>query len=130
MSTAAPPNSSRQNSTRPGTPNLIEDRLEEAKRALWWSEVIRASLRLAIAAMIALLFWLVVDHWVYSPGVVIRALLFVAAVAASSAYLILRWWPIVSSSVTDEYAAWSLEQDHQDYRQQLTSYVTLKRSGA
>ncbi|MEM6470976.1 MAG: hypothetical protein AAF802_15565 [Planctomycetota bacterium] len=110
--------------------DLIQDRIEEAKRALWWSEVTRASLTLLIAGMTGLLVWLVIDHWVYSPGAILRTVLFLGVLLAVAFYLVRRWWPVVSSSVTDEYAAWSLEQDHQDYRQQLTSYVTLKQAGA
>ncbi|MCA9138892.1 MAG: hypothetical protein KDB00_19105 [Planctomycetales bacterium] len=108
---------------------LIDQRIEEARRALWWSELTRTGLRVAIGTMLALLVWLVMDHWFYSPGPLVRVICFVALLVTATRFFIRRAWPVMTSSVTPEYAAWALEQDHADYREQLTSYVTLKHDG-
>lgn len=125
MSTAAPPVATAKPST---ADQLIDQRIEEARRAIWWSELTRTGLKAVIGTMLALLAWLVMDHWIYSPGLVVRLLSFVALAAAVIWYVVQRAWPVMTSRVTSEYAAWALEQDHPDYRQQLTSYVTLKES--
>ncbi|QDV47664.1 hypothetical protein Enr13x_75750 [Stieleria neptunia] len=135
MSTVAPPVTPSKRSVDPsqGTEaakrtaaeQLIEQRIDEARRALWWSELTRTGLMVVIGSMLALLVWLVVDHWVYSPGPIVRSASFAALVTLAGWFLIRRAWPVMTSRVTREYAAWALEQDHPDYRQQLTSYVTL-----
>ncbi|QEF96266.1 hypothetical protein Mal15_02930 [Stieleria maiorica] len=130
MSTVAPPVSPSQHTGEPArrsaAEQLIEQRIEEARRALWWSELTRTCLMVVIGSMLALLVWLVMDHWFYSPGRLVRSISFVSLVAVACWFLIRRAWPVMTSRVTREYAAWALEQDHPDYRQQLTSYVTLR----
>jgi hypothetical protein len=123
MSTATPPVRSTKVSE---TETLIDQRVEEARRALWWSEATRTFLVAVIAAMVAVLAWLIVDHWIYSPGPLARSVCLIGLVTAIAVYLYRRGWPLIRSKVTAEYAAWSLEQDHPEYRQQLTSYVTLR----
>ncbi|MEO1524763.1 MAG: hypothetical protein AAFX06_04970 [Planctomycetota bacterium] len=108
---------------------LIDQRIDEARRALWWGELIRTLLAVAIGSMIAILAWLLFDHWVYASGPLLRTVSFVVLAAAAAWFLVRRVWPVLTSRVTEEYAAWALEQGHEDYRQQLTSYVTLKPDG-
>ena len=128
MSTIAPPAvTPNASSPQSAADQLIDQRIEEARRALWWSELTRIGLTVVIGSMLALLTWLLVDHWIYSPGRFVRVICFVGLVAAGLWYLIRRAWPVMTSRVTSEYAAWALEKDHPDYRQQLTSYVTLKQ---
>ncbi|MEL6107001.1 MAG: hypothetical protein AAFU85_13225 [Planctomycetota bacterium] len=109
---------------------LIDQRIDEARRALWWGELIRTLLTIVIGSMVAILGWLVFDHWVYASGPFLRSVSLVALIAVVTWFLVRRVWPVLTSKVTDEYAAWALEQGHSDYRQQLTSYVTLKPDGA
>ncbi|PNY38107.1 circumsporozoite protein- membrane associated protein [Rhodopirellula baltica] len=111
---------------RSAAEQIIDERIEEARRALWWSEITRAVLKIAIGSMAALLAWLVLDHWIYSPGMSIRVLAFAAFLGVVIWYFVRHTWPLMTQQVTSEYAAWALENDHPDYRQQLTSYVTLK----
>ena len=124
MSTAA---STVNQPTPSAADQLIDQRIEEARRALWWSELTRTVLMVAIGSMLALLCWLVMDHWIYSPGPFVRALCFTSMVVCAFWFFFRRAWPVMTSNVTSEYAAWALEKDHSDYRQTLTSYVTLKK---
>ncbi|MCC9600626.1 hypothetical protein LOC67_08635 [Stieleria sp. JC731] len=132
MSTlASPPNSHSgsplvQATDRASFEHVINERIEEARRALWWSELTRSVLRILIGGMSALLLWLVLDHWVYSPSIGVRVLCFAGSIGAGVWYFVRHTWPLMTKQVTREYAAWALEKDQPDYRQQLTSYVTLK----
>ena len=108
------------------TDQLIGQRLDEARRALWFGELTRTALRAVIACFVVTLAWIVIDQWIYSPGLMVRTLCFLTAGATLIWYCVARLWPVLTSKVTDEYAAWALEQEQPDFRQQLTSYVTLK----
>lgn len=109
-----------------GADALIEDRIEEAQRALWWAELVRSSLTLAIVSMLVLLAWLVVDQWIYSPGMVARLLISLCLLGIGIWYVFRRVMPLLRSSIRPEYAARSLERDLPELRQSLTSYVTLR----
>ena len=75
MSTAAPPVTPQQVSPAEA---VIDERIVEAQRALWWSELTRTALKVVIGSMLAVLGWLVIDHWVYSPGVLARTIVMTA----------------------------------------------------
>ncbi|MFK8111882.1 MAG: circumsporozoite protein- membrane associated protein [Rubripirellula sp.] len=131
MSIAAPPKSNSPEPPPAGgavsqADQLIEQRIAEACRALWWAELTRSVLRAVIAIIVLMLVWVIVDQWVYSPGVLVRTLLFVASVSALGGYGWFRVRPLLGSSIRPEYAARSLESDMPDLRQSLTSYVTLR----
>ncbi|MEM8667168.1 MAG: circumsporozoite protein- membrane associated protein, partial [Planctomycetota bacterium] len=133
MSTAAPPPPANPASTThlpaaKGTKSdrVIEDRITEACRALWWAEVTRACLRVVLVAMSCLLVWLIMDQWFYSPGILVRTLVWLGVLVAGAAYLWKRVVPLLRSQIRPEYAARSLERDMPDLRQSLTSYVTLR----
>ncbi len=99
----------------------------EACRALWWAELVRAVLRMVVVAIGALLLWVVMDQWLYSPGRVVRMLASLALLVAFGVYFYRCLRPLLSSSIRPEYAARSLERDMPELRQALTSYVTLRR---
>ena len=80
--------------------------------------------------MVAILAWLLFDHWIYASGPLLRTLSLLALIAIATWFVVRRVWPVLTSRVSEEYAAWALEQGHSDYRQQLTSYVTLKTGRA
>ena len=105
---------------------LIGARISEACAALWWAELIRAALRLAIVLIICLLAWVVIDQWIYSPGIVVRTLALAGLVGWTGWSVVYRLRPILGSSIRPEYAARSLEHDLPTMRQTLTSYVTLR----
>ena len=126
MSQASVP---QRNTQRASVEQLIEDRIEEARRALWWGELVRTLLTIAMGAMSAVLLWLVIDHWLYSPGPLVRSVALLAFLSVASWAIVRKAWPVLTSRVTREYAAWAIEKDHPDYRQQLTSYVTLRPAG-
>ena len=109
-----------------GADRLIEDRIEEAQRALWWAELVRSTLTLAIVGILVLLTWLVVDQWIYSPGMLARLLISLGLLGMGSWYVFRRVLPLLRSSIRPEYAARSLERDLPELRQSLTSYVTLR----
>ena len=102
MSTAAPvrPETSRSKpaATVNRTDYLIEQRITEACRALWWAEMVRNCLRLVLGAMAWTLVWLIVDQWIYSPGMGLRVVVWIAAVACACWYVwnkilpLLRMW--------------------------------------
>ena len=108
---------------------LIDQRIDEARRALWWGELVRTLLAIVIGSMVAILAWLLFDHWIYASGPLLRTLSLLALIAIATWFVVRRVWPVLTSRVSEEYAAWALEQGHSDYRQQLTSYVTLKPDG-
>jgi hypothetical protein len=133
MSTASPVASPRPaDSARPKVKadDVIRERIAEACSALWWAELTRASLRIVIVWLIALLLWLVVDQWVYSPGVLLRVVALVALLTWTVRRVLLVVWPIMRSSIRPEYAARSLERDNPQLHQDLTSYVTLQSDRA
>ena len=84
----APPPASPPNKAGSGvsvTDRLIDERIGEACRALWWAEIVRSGLRLVILSIGVLLLWVVIDQWVYSPGNGLRVVLFLAASVGVSA---------------------------------------------
>jgi hypothetical protein len=133
MSTTAPappvaPAGDTKAAAQKATPadHLIDHRIAEACRHLWWAEVVRSFLRVALVAMSGILAWLVVDHWLFSPGIWIRVAAWLFAVTLAGGYFWFRILPLLRSRVRPEYAARSLERDLPDLRQSLTSYVTLR----
>jgi hypothetical protein len=130
MSIATPPRTAKSPSkdkvTRAGADQLIESRIDEACRALWWAELVRSVLKLTVFTLAAVLGWVVIDQWVYSPGWGGRLLAFVGFVAAIGTYAYRRLRPLVGSTIRPEYAARSLERDLPELRHSLTSYVTLR----
>lgn len=129
MSIAAPPRPGSQSNgsgTKSVSDQLIDARIVEACKALWWAEVVRTLLRLVIAAIGLLLVWVVVDQWVYSPGNGLRIVLFAGICVSLVRYVLRRVVPLLGSAIRPEYAARSLERDLPELRQSLTSYVTLR----
>ncbi len=129
MSIAPPPNPAPQttgSSTSSVSDQLIDARIVEACKALWWAEVVRTLLRLVIVAIGLLLVWVVVDQWVYSPGNGLRIVLFAAICVSLVWYVLRRVVPLLGSAIRPEYAARSLERDLPELRQSLTSYVMLR----
>lgn len=124
MSVAAPPKPPA--STVSQADRLIEERVEEACRALWWAELTRAFLGIVLAGFVLVFLWLVVDQWVYSPGPLGRSTLLLASLAGLVWCIWFRVVPLIKSSVRPEYAARSLENDMPELRQALTSYITLR----
>ncbi|MEE2936059.1 MAG: circumsporozoite protein- membrane associated protein, partial [Planctomycetota bacterium] len=112
------------------TDDLIEQRITEACRALWWAEMVRNCLRLVLGAMAWTLVWLVVDQWIYSPGMGSRVVVWIMTVAFACWYTRNKILPLLRSRIHPEYAARSLERDLPDLRQSLTSYVTLREQPA
>ncbi len=131
MSVAPPPQAASTSqpraSGRGASDQLIESRIVEACRALWWAELIRSVLRMVVVAIGVLLLWVVMDQWFYSPGRLVRMLASLALLAAVSIYFYRCLRPLLSSSIRPDYAARSLERDMPELRQALTSYVTLRR---
>ncbi len=105
---------------------LIEERIGEACKALWWAEVVRSGLRLLILSIVALLVWVIIDQWVYSPGRGVRLIAFAGMCVLVVYYAWRRVVPLMGSSIRPEYAARSLERDLPELRQSLTSYLTLR----
>ncbi len=106
---------------------LIESRIAEAAASLWWAELTRRILGLIIALVAGLLIWLIFDHWISSPGMVVRSAALLSALIAAGTYLYLRVLPMIGSQIRPEYAARSLERDLPELRHSLTSYVTLSK---
>ncbi len=102
-------------------------RIEAAQSALWRAELTRRVLVLVISVMAITLFWIVVDQWIWSPGVAGRSLIAVALTAAGAAYAYLRLWPVMHLRVREDYAARALERDHPELGHSLSSYVSLRQ---
>jgi len=114
--------------TKPnGADELINERIEDARRSLWWAELIRVGLKLAIASIVVIFLWLVIDHWIYSPNVPVRCTIFIGLLGLAIWYVKRRVLPLFGSTVCPEYAARALEKNLPDLRQSLTSYVTLRQ---
>ncbi len=131
MSTTIPPPTQ---SSEPGAApavssdidRLIEQRIVQACKALWWAELTRSALKLVIASIAILLAWVVVDQWIYSPGPLFRWVIFVTLALVGLRYLATRVLPLLGRTIRPEYAARSLERDFPELRQSLTSYVSLR----
>jgi hypothetical protein len=127
MSTATLPPNAAAKVPEPGVADrLIQQRIDEACKALWWAELIRDTLRTLIVALAAILAWVIVDQWLFSPGVGVRLLACTLLALWCGWRLVSRIVPLLSSSIRREYAARSLERDLPEMKQQLTSYVTLR----
>ena len=126
----APPSPARgPQSKSSGADHLINERIEDARRSLWWAELIRTGLKLAIASIAAVFVWLVIDQWVYSPNVAVRCIVFLGLLGLASWYVKRRVLPLFGSTVCPEYAARALEKNLPELRHSLTSYVTLRQEG-
>ena len=135
MATIAPPQTSNQAGPRSKTTSrdadqLIHERIEEARRSLWWAELIRSGLKLVISAIIAILVWLVVDQWIYSPNVVVRSAVLISLLGLAGWHLKFHVFPLFGSTVRPEYAARAMERGLPELRQSLTSYVTLRHEAS
>ena len=127
MSTATLPTDHRRKVPESGAADqLIEERIDEACRALWWAELIRDTLRTLIVA--------------YGGDRLgdRRPVDFFPRCRVSACWLAPVWpvvrlgssfrgsLPLLGSSIQPEYAARSLERDLPEMKQALTSYVTLR----
>ena len=106
--------------------DAIRGRLKEARQALWRAELVRSCLQLAIASIVILLVWVVLDQWVLAANKPFRLLALLAAMAGLVWYLRWRIAPIFQSTIRPEYAARALERDVPEMGYSLTSYVTLR----
>ncbi|TWU20643.1 hypothetical protein Pla52o_45210 [Novipirellula galeiformis] len=121
-----PPSTPREPNAFDSVAALVESRIGEAQKALWWAELIRSLLRILIGAVVAVLVWVVVDQWLYSPGRGARIVGFIALLSWVVSQTLLRVVPVLRGAIRPEYAAYSLERDVPEMRQELTSYVTLR----
>ena len=106
---------------------LIEERIENARRSLWWAELIRAGLKLALATIFTLLAWMVIDQWVYSPGIVVRCGTFIVFLGTALWFFKCRVLPLSKHSSARICGACT-RKSLPDLRQALTSYVTLRQT--
>ncbi|WP_442507960.1 circumsporozoite protein- membrane associated protein [Novipirellula sp. SH528] len=125
-SPAPPPAANRDQNAFQSVASLIESRIREAQNALWWSEFIRSILRIFIGVFVAVLLWVVMDQWIYTPGTLARVVGFSALIGWVVHQGITRVLPVIKGTIRPEYAARSLERDVPEMRQELTSYVTLR----
>ncbi|MFG0288828.1 MAG: circumsporozoite protein-membrane associated protein [Rhodopirellula sp. JB044] len=106
------------------------DKISAAQDALWRAELTRRVLILVIASMTTGLGWLVMDQWIWSPGVWGRTFVATVLLAAVAAYAYLRLWPVVHLRIREDYAARALERDHPELGHALSSYVSLRQQRA
>ncbi|MCH1495143.1 MAG: hypothetical protein L7U72_07940 [Rubripirellula sp.] len=139
MSAASPPsriNNAASAEVRGGrsTPNgnrvdeIIDQRIDETCRALWRAELTRRTLGLLICLNVIFFAWIVVDQWIYSPGVIVRTLSLGSILGIISAYIWRYILPILKSSIAPEYAARAIDRDLAEARQSLLSYLTLREA--
>ncbi|MEM9586458.1 MAG: circumsporozoite protein- membrane associated protein, partial [Planctomycetota bacterium] len=127
-SATAPPSAAQRPRGGQRAEMLINKRIDEVASALWWAKLIRDSLRLAIIVMLAVLAWVVVDQWIYSPGALGRSLFCLALVVWIVYRVVHNVMPLLGHRVQPEYAARSMERDAPEMKQALTSYVSLANS--
>ncbi|EMI52599.1 circumsporozoite protein-putative membrane associated protein [Rhodopirellula sallentina SM41] len=106
------------------------DKISAAQDSLWRAELTRRVLILVIASMVVGLGWLVMDQWIWSPGVWGRTIVAAVLLAAVAAYAYLRLWPVVHLRIREDYAARALERDHPELGHALSSYVSLRQQRA
>ncbi|TWU45468.1 hypothetical protein Q31b_06400 [Novipirellula aureliae] len=105
---------------------LVESRIAEAQNALWWAELTRVGLKTLLGALVGVLLFVVIDQWIYSPGILLRVGWFGAWLVWMGWMIFSRIIPVLSGTICPEYAARSLERDTPEMRQELTSYVMLR----
>ena len=117
-------------STSNGNPvdEIINQRIDETCRALWRAELTRRTLGLLICLNFMFFAWLVVDQWIYSPGIIVRTLSLGSILGITSAYIWRYILPILKSSIAPEYAARAIDCDLAEARQALLSYLTLREA--
>ncbi len=106
--------------------SLVESRIRETQNALWWAELVRSGLRIVIVILACTLGFIVVDQWIYSPGIATRSVCILCLLGWIVSQFVTRVVPILRGEIRPEYAARSLERDDPSMRQDLTSYVTLR----
>ncbi|MCC9654817.1 circumsporozoite protein- membrane associated protein [Rhodopirellula halodulae] len=132
-SVSQPPRSSSKDSRRgaaTGKSNfdaLIQERIDEARGALWRAELTRQVLLGVMVGMAALLAWVIMDHWIWSPGNWGRAIAALLGLVALGLHIQRSVWPVLRSSVRADYAARALERDHPELGHALSSYIALKQ---
>ncbi|PHQ32517.1 midas domain-containing protein [Rhodopirellula bahusiensis] len=104
---------------------MIQSRIDAARSALWRAELTRQILRGVLVGMAAMLAWVVMDQWIWSPGMIGRVVVASIAILAAVVYVVRSVWPVTRSSVRADYAARALERDHPELGHALSSYVTL-----
>ncbi|EMI21435.1 circumsporozoite protein- membrane associated protein, partial [Rhodopirellula maiorica SM1] len=129
-SQAPPPAANRDQNAFQNVASLIESRIREAQNALWWSEFVRSILRIFIGVFVAVLLWVVLDQWIYTPGMIARLAGFVVLLGWVVHQAVTRVFPVLKGTIRPEYAARSLERDVPEMRQELTSYVTLREQSS
>ena len=82
-------------------------------------------LRGVLVAMAAMLAWVVMDQWIWSPGIAGRLAFASIAIVAATVHIVRSVWPVMRSSVRADYAARALERDHPELGHALSSYITL-----
>jgi hypothetical protein len=113
---------------------LISARIDEARRALWWGELVRHCLRLVLGIMISIGVWILIDHWLLSrPSLSsmnpwARVVALASLIGGSAVYAWFQVVPLIGKTISPEYAARSLEKNYPSLRQSLTSYITLKEN--
>ncbi|MCM2373832.1 circumsporozoite protein-membrane associated protein [Aporhodopirellula aestuarii] len=110
--------------------SFVLERIASAQSALWRAELTRRVLTLVIAAMAVGLVWLVMDQWIWSPGVLGRSLIAIGLIGSTAAYAYFRLWPVVHLRIREDYAARALERDHPELGHSLSSYVSLRQQRA
>jgi hypothetical protein len=109
---------------------VIQQRIVEACRALWWAELTRSLLQLLIISVLMILAWVVFDQWAYAAGGLVRVIGFLAWLTTVAWFAIRRVLPLLGHSIRPEYAARALERDFPELHQSLTSYVSLRQRPA
>ncbi|EGF26007.1 hypothetical protein [Rhodopirellula baltica] len=104
---------------------MIQTRIDAARSALWRAELTRQMLRGVLVAMAAMLAWVVMDQWIWSPGITGRLAVALIAIVAATVHIVRSVWPVMRSSVRADYAARALERDHPELGHALSSYITL-----
>ncbi|EMB18056.1 hypothetical protein [Rhodopirellula europaea] len=104
---------------------MIQTRIDAARSALWRAELTRQMLRGVLVAMAAMLAWVVMDQWIWSPGTIGRLVFATIAIVAATVHIVRSVWPVMRSSVRADYAARALERDHPELGHALSSYITL-----
>ncbi|TVP98421.1 MAG: hypothetical protein EA381_12345 [Planctomycetaceae bacterium] len=130
MATAFPPSISlppdRPANGRSLGDELISKTIADAQTSLWRAELSRRLLRGVIVGLLGLVFWFVLDQWLWSPGRGGRSLALAGALGVFGWWAVTRILPLLRSRVRAEYAAQSLEADLPEMRHSLTSYVALR----
>lgn len=110
--------------------SYIDDHVRRTGRSVKTVELWRSVLKLATGWLLFLLVAALLEHWATSAGFStgMRTLLFVLAAAATGYEIYRSVWPLIRQRINPIYAAQTIEQSDQRFKNRLVNLLLLRQN--